>query len=98
MTIALTPELEAALAHHSQRRGLTSDELAQQLLRDKLSELEQESTAGSTTTSEPEQASGTLADRFAGRLGVVEGASTSARDAGKRFTEILLQKRREGKI
>lgn len=92
MTIALTPELEAALAQHSHRRGLTPDELAQQLLRDKLHELEQKTALEASSTSE-----GTLADLFAGRIGLISGSGMiSARDTGKQFTEILLQKRREG--
>lgn len=97
MTIALTPEIETALAQQSQRRGLTLDELAQQLLRDGLQELEENDAA--TTEETPVEQSGTLADRFAGRLGVISGKGlTSARDTGKQFTEILLQKRQAGKL
>ncbi|MBO0719260.1 MAG: hypothetical protein J2P41_00435 [Blastocatellia bacterium] len=40
MTISITPEIESALAIQAQRRGLTADELAQQILLDKLRELE----------------------------------------------------------
>jgi phage gp46-like protein len=40
MTISLTPEIENALALQAQRRGLTADQLAQQILLDKLREME----------------------------------------------------------
>jgi hypothetical protein len=40
MTISLTPEIENALALQAQRRGLTADELAQQILLGKLREME----------------------------------------------------------
>ena len=99
MIIALTPEIESALAAQSQRRGLTSDEFAQQLLLDKLRELEAETsgtTNGQEVPEEPEEPEGTLADMLAGYVGVVEGKGiVSARNTGKQFTEILLQKRRE---
>jgi hypothetical protein len=99
MTIALTPELEAALAHYSQQRGLTPDELAQQLLRDKLNELEQAASPAVTASDVFPESEGTLADLFAGRIGVVSGKGiVSARNTGQQFTEILLQKRREGKL
>ncbi len=99
MTIALTPEIESALAAQSQRPGLTSDELAQQLLLDKLQELEVEQAPTELEEQAPTKPHETLADRFAGRLGVVSGKGiVSARNTGKQFTEILLEKRRQGKI
>ena len=99
MTIALTPELAAALAQHSQQRGLTPDELAQQLLRDKLRELEQNAMVDPNTENGLVETTGTLADLFAGRIGVISGNSTvSARNTGQQFTEILLQKRRKGRL
>ena len=99
MTMELTPEIERALAVQSQRRGLTSDGFAQQLLLDKLRELEVEQSATDLEEQAPTKPHETLADRFAGRLGVVSGKGiVSARNTGKQFTEILLEKRRQGKL
>lgn len=96
MTIALTPEIESVLTTYSQQRGMTPDELAQQLLLDKLQELEDGQEA---VQFEAVGTGETLADRFAGRLGVVSSKNiVSARETGKQFAEILLEKRSLGKI
>ncbi|MCI0525434.1 MAG: hypothetical protein L0Y75_09250 [Acidobacteria bacterium] len=87
MAVLLTPEIENALASQAQRQGMAPDQLAQQILPDKLREMEREETGGLEAALG--EAEGTLADLFAGRTGVISGSEMSARNTGKRFTEIL---------
>jgi hypothetical protein len=95
MTITLTPEIEQALAAQARQRGLTPDQLAQELLADRLRELSNEQTA-----TEPSQAEeGTLADLLAGQIGIISGSSEPlSHDTGQRFSDYVTRKRQEGRL
>lgn len=91
MGIELTPDLESALAEAARRQGTTPDLLAQAYLRERLELRRPEISAP-----EPK----TLADFLDGYVGVLgddDAEETNlAEDSGRRFTEILVQKRAEG--
>lgn len=105
MTIVLSPEIEAALAAQAERRGLTPDQLANEILKDNLRDANgagQIAVNGSSIEAEePEEelAEGTLADLLAGRIGVVKGSGEAfSQNCGERFTEYVVKKHREGKL
>ena len=107
MTIALTPEIESALAAQSQRRGLTSDELAQQLLRDGLQQLQSNGMNGShveqavlpAAAANGDESQESLIDWLGDYVGVVEGTGEAhSRHTGQRFTQYVMQKKQEGRL
>lgn len=110
MSIELRPETEVALAAYATRRGLTPDEIADEILRDRLHELNNsnqaaiEDTNGNDLQSAGEFAEGTLYDALKDYIGVVDsnefvpGGAQMSQDCGRKFTEILLEKKRRGKI
>jgi hypothetical protein len=89
--IELSPEKERLLIAEAQKLGLQLEEYVHRLL-------EQSMPAGLPTFKEEEE--GTLADLFAGRVGVVDsgGSEHLSRDCGEKFTEYLLQKKRKGHL
>lgn len=103
MTIACTAEIEAALAKQSQQRGLTPDELAQQILRDGLG-LNARTDLAVNGAAEVEEEEGTLADMLAGYIGVIDsrdyvpGGARLSEDTGRKFAAGMLEKKRLGKL
>lgn len=109
MTIELTPEIVAPLAIRAQQRGLTPEETAREILR---AELGAVNGAGSVTNGaeigaeepELEAVPRTLADLFAGRIGVVDsgllvpGGANMSQDPGRKFAAGMLEKRRLNKL
>ena len=93
MGIELTPDLESALAEAARRQGTTPDLLAEAYLRERL-----ELRRPETSAPQPK----TLADFLAGYVGVVgdDAAEESnlAEDTGRRFTEVLEQRRAKGHL
>lgn len=91
MTITLTPELEAALAREAERLGLTPEELAQETLRARLD--------FANPANNAQNSGRTLADLFAGRIGLIHGtAEALSENTGEKFTEHLVKKHREGHL
>ena len=93
MRIELTPEIESALVSAARRQGTTPTLLAEAYLRERL-EIRQPETSASERK--------TLADFLAGYVGVLGDddaeESNLAEDTGRRFTEVLEQKRAEGRL
>jgi hypothetical protein len=91
MTITLTPDIEKALAIEATRKGTTPEELALGCLRSSFVR-QQPGTA-------PTQAKN-LAEYLGLYIGAVSSSGSSAMsvDTGKKFTEILLKKREQGKL
>jgi hypothetical protein len=95
VSIALTPEVERALADAAVQEGTTPDKLADAYLRDRL-------LTGKHDESAP--APRTLAERLAGYVGVlnsseyVPGGAQLSENSGETFTDLLLQKRRDGRL
>ncbi len=96
MVIALTPDIESALAEEARRQGTTPEQLALDYLRERF-------VPGATTQSTATTL-GTLADFLAGHIGVlaseerVSGGGRMSEDAGKRFAAGLVEKRRQGRL
>lgn len=89
MTITLPPEIEGPLAEEARRQGTTAESLAVEALRKAFSPIE---------TEQP-QPGETLYDRLAGFIGIVEsGDGTLSQNCGEKFTEGLLEKRRQGHL
>lgn len=108
MTIVLSPEVEAALAAQAERRGLTPDQLANEILKDNLRGANgagQIAVNGSDVEEpEDELAEGALYDLFAERIGVINsseyvpGGANMSQDCGRKFAEGMLEKKRQGKL
>lgn len=87
MTITLPPEIEGPLTEEARRQGTTAESLALESLRKTFVPIEVEQ-------ADPEES---LYDRLAGFIGIVEsGDGTLSQNCGERFTEGLLEKRRQG--
>jgi hypothetical protein len=102
MTISLTPEIEDALEAQARQRGTTPERLAQEILAAGLREMaahDHEEPAPETGLEE-----GSLADLFAGRIGVIRsseyvpGGARLSQDSGRKFAAGLVEKRRRGKL
>ncbi len=91
MTITLTSELEATLALLARRHGKTLEQITLDTLREHLApELKQVM---------PEAEEGSAAELFAGRIGLIHGASEAfSQDCGQRFTEYVAEKHRAGQL
>jgi len=95
VSIVLTPEVERALADAAVQEGTTPDELADVYLRERLLTRKYD---GSAT------APRTLAERLAGYVGVlnssdyVPGGARLSENSGDQFTDLLLEKRRDGRL
>lgn len=101
MIITLTPEIEQALNEIAEKQGTTIEVLVLNTLREKLF----------TPTAKPNrkisqklQRAKTLADFLAGYVGVLDsneftqGGAQMSKNTGKKFAEILIEKRRQGKL
>lgn len=91
-TITLPPELETAVAERAKRSGTTPELLALDSLRREF------------LPPVPPESEGTMADFFAGYIGVIDsgeivpGGANMSEDTGRKFKEILLEKHRLGKL
>jgi hypothetical protein len=102
MTVSLTPEIAEALEAQARQRGTTPERLAQEILAEGLREM----AASDRELSEPETKAKarSLADLFAGRIGVIRsseyvpGGAHLSQDSGRKFAAGLLEKRRRGKL
>jgi len=96
MTIQLSPDLEQVLSEEARRRGTTPELLANECLRERFVHPSNPASAGNGTKN--------LAEYLAGHIGVlhssehVPGGARMSEDTGKRFTEILADKRRQGRL
>ncbi|MFL5381747.1 MAG: hypothetical protein ACJ8GN_04460 [Longimicrobiaceae bacterium] len=94
MRIDLTPDLESALTNAARRQGTTPELLAQAYLRERLE----------VVVDDVHETCGTLADFLEGYVGVlpigdeVEGGTRLSEDTGRRFTEVLAQRREAGRL
>jgi len=94
MQITLTPEIETVLTQQALKAGKTPEQLALDLLDQRLTELQ---------TSQPE-GQATLLDFLAGHIGVVDssehilGGAQISEDTGKRFAALMVKKRQEGRL
>lgn len=98
MTITLTPAVEKALQRRARKIGTTPELLALQVLQERLSEPEVD-----TTASAPENA-GTLYDFLGRHIGIlssheaVPGGAQLSVNSGKKFSALLERKRQLGRI
>ena len=106
MTIALTPEVERALAEKARQQGTTPDLLADAFLREALFSADH---SGDIPGVEEEKrpvntAPRNLAERLRGYVGVlhssenVPGGAQMSERTGRQFTEILLRRREQGRL
>ncbi|MBB4639677.1 hypothetical protein [Longimicrobium terrae] len=95
MSIVLTPEVERALADAAVQEGTTPDELADAYLRDRLLGTRHDASAPAPRT---------LAERLAGYVGVlntseyVPGGAQLSENSSEKFADLLLEKRRDGRL
>jgi hypothetical protein len=96
MNITLTPEIERALVEEAHRLGTTPESLAIESLRDRFL---------APHPAEPAETPGeTLADFLAGHIGVLDssehfpGGARMSEDTGRQFTDILLERRKQGRL
>ena len=88
MTILLdlTPDTEARLRSRASREGQDAQAVALRLLTERLAEEETEEEGGAPTGR-------SMADLFAGRVGLVAGSGEAySKDGGRRFAEGLARK------
>lgn len=105
ITISLPTEIEAALSEEAERLGVTAESLAMNLLEERLRPKEQNASpptgAGPKEVKEEPK---TLADFLKGYVGTVHRSkgtgkkSNLSEHTGKVFTEIVVQKHREGRL
>lgn len=94
MTIELTPQLEQALESEASRRGTTPQALAVQLIESQLPAAKPSPPAGAKT----------MYDVLKPHLDSLpppspdRPSSFRAEDSGRAFTDILLERRREGRL
>lgn len=89
MTITLPPEIEGPLADEARRQGTTAETLAVEALRKAFVPIEME----------PPTSGESLYDRLAGFIGIIDsGDGTLSQNCGERFTDILVEKRRQGHL
>jgi hypothetical protein len=101
MVITLTPEIETDLNELAEKQGTTIELLALRTLRECLSVLKAKSVR---TKTDRHNKAETLADFLRGYIGVfdssefvMDGAQMSV-NTGKKFADILLEKRRRGHL
>ena len=101
MVITLTPEIETALSKLAEKQGTTVELLALRKLRKLLSVREAKSVR---TKADKQDKAETLADFLTGYIGVfdssefVRGGAQMSSDTGRKFADILLGKRRPGRL
>ena len=93
MKIIVPPDIELALTEHAQKRGKTPEDLALDALRERF-----------VSVPTPTDSKETLADFLAGHIGVLsssevvrDGASMSE-NCGKKFADVLTEKRKQGRL
>jgi len=105
VTIELSPQLESALANEAARRGTTPAALVAEIIESQLPAME--ATPATEPPLKPDEGTKgrTLYDRWKEHLEAVEAASAEARgptnlsqDTGRRFTELLQQRREQGRL
>jgi hypothetical protein len=95
VTITLTSELEKAVAEEAAQKGTTVELLT-------LDALQERFLRSSSTKKLPEGA--TLADALADYIGAINtkvkypGGSTLSEDTGRKFAQLMVEKRKQGKL
>lgn len=101
MVITLTPEIEQALNELAEKQGTTIELLALRTLQERLFLSKSKQLVRKSRKRQPQK---TLADFLSGYVGVfdsselVKGGAQMSRNASKKFGDILLEKRRQGKL
>ncbi len=101
MVITLTPEIETTLNELAEKQGTTIELLALRTLRERLSVLKAKSVR---TEKGRQKRAKTLADMLKGYIGIfdssefVKGGAQMSVNTGRKFAEILLEKRRRGHL
>ena len=101
ITITLPSETESALLDEARRLGTTAESLAVEILRERLVHPPSPTNDVPSAADEKELSA---ADFFAGYFGNVDSSeetgqkSYSSVDTGKKFTEIVVEKHRRGKL
>src|SRR4051794_15834561 len=98
MTIEISPQLEIALASEASRQGTTPQALAVTLIESQL--LRPDTNPTPVTDSQEGSAARTLYERWRGHLEAIQadaaprtGPTNLSQDTGRRFAELLQQKR-----
>jgi hypothetical protein len=101
MNIRLTPEIEKVLGDLAEKQGTSIELLAIQTLRQRF--LADEMQSLGRTMKRPHDAK-TLADLLCGYIGIIDsgeilkGGAQMSKNTGKKFTELLMDKRRQGRL
>jgi hypothetical protein len=96
MNITLTPEIERALVEEARRLGTTPESLAIESLRERF--------VAPHSAKSTEMPGETLADRLGDLIGILDssehipGGARMSEDTGRQFAEILLDRRRQGRL
>lgn len=94
MQLTLTPDIENALKEQAEKAGITPQQLALESLRRLFV----------SVNTDTEEKSPTLADFLDGYIGVlhssefIEGGAQLSEDTGKKFAELMMQKRRQDRL
>jgi hypothetical protein len=90
--IELSPETESAVREHAEAQGKDAAQLLRKMVEDAFPARLAEAPGG-----DDERPS--LAELYAGEFGRIEGSSEAfSEDTGRRFTEYVTQKYREGRL
>jgi hypothetical protein len=101
MVITLTPEIEKALHEIAEKQGTTVELVALKTLRERLFTSKPQSVV---PESERQQTPKTLADFLTGYTGVLDSSEFGkdgvqmSKNTGKKLADILLEKRRQGRL
>ena len=101
MVITLTPDIEQALNEIAERQGTTVEFLALKTLRERLFTSAPQSVA---PQSKKRHAPNTLADLLTGYIGVLDSSELAkesghlSKNTSRMFADILLEKRRRGRL
>lgn len=106
MTIELSTQLETALVAEATRRGMTPDDLAAELIISQLPAADMTPAAAEPPNGESDKSPPqTLYDRWKDHLESIREASAEARgptdlsqDSGRKFAELLRQRREQGRL
>lgn len=90
LQVTLTPEVAAIVVREAARQGTSADAVVNDAIRERL--------APDPDTADAARPKN-LAEAIAPYIGAVNsGGANMSEDCGKKFTEILLQKRQQGKL
>jgi hypothetical protein len=104
ITISLPTEIEAALSEEAERLGVTAETLAADLLEERLGPNKQDTSPVDAGSKDVKEEPKTLADFLKGYVGNVDSSKETGKKSnlsehtGKVFTEIVVQKHREGRL